>query len=280
MAPRRAIVKAGPMRLGSALADSGGNAGAGSAARTAPNRVPIVSTGRCRTRASAAVTMSATNGLGMHRLSRGQPTMITRATPATSTAQGLKDWKCPAMACHFPMKSAGTVPILRPRKSFIWLENDEERDPARESDRHGIGDELDRAPQPREPEPDEDQAGHQGGDGEAVHSVPLHDGIHDHHEGAGRPADLDAGTAQRRNEKARNDRRVESALGGNAAGDGKGDGERQRHDADDHPRAHIGEELLAGVAAERGDELRDERVQPSPPAVRPGGNLRRGPVRA
>ncbi len=149
MAPSRAIVKAGPMRPGSTLSDSGGNAGAGSAARTAPNRVPIVSTGRCRTRASSAVTMSATNGLGMRRLSRGQPTMMTRATPA--------------------------------------------------------------------------------------------------------------GTAQRRNEKARDDRRVESALGRDAARDCKGDGERQCHDADNHPRAHIGEELLASVTAERGDELRDER---------------------
>src|SRR2546428_9116394 len=41
----------------------------------------------------------------------------------------------------------------------------------------------------------------------------------------------------------------------------EGDRERQRHDADDHARDDVREELVAGVSLERGNEFGDERVQ-------------------
>ena len=117
-APSRAIVNAGPMSAGSCASVMAGSAGRGSAALMTPNRVPIVSTGRCSSCTRAVVTMRATNGLGMRRLNRGQATMMARVSTETDTAQGFIVARCPPKARHFSTNSGGTVPIRSPRKSL------------------------------------------------------------------------------------------------------------------------------------------------------------------
>ena len=52
------------------------------------------------------------------------------------------------------------------------------------------------------------------------------------HEGAGGSADLDVGAAQRRDDKAANDRGIDSGLRRDAGGDSESHGQRQRHQAD------------------------------------------------
>src|SRR5207249_6523730 len=89
----------------------------------------------------------------------------------------------------------------------------------------------------------------------------LHERIDDHDERARRPADLYARAAQGGDEESRDDRGEQPALGAYPARNREGDGERERHDPDDDPRAQIGEKLLAGVPREGGDELRNEPVQ-------------------
>ena len=103
---------------------------------------------------------------------------------------------------------------------------DDEGDAARESDGHGIRDELDGAAEAQQAERDEHDARQQRRHGEAIDAMFLHDAGHDHDERTGRPADLHPRASQQRNEKPSDDRRVETALRAQTTGDGKGDGER------------------------------------------------------
>ncbi len=155
---------------------------------------------------------------------------------------------------------------LEPEEVLRLTREDDQGDPAREPDGDGVRDELDRPAQPREAEAHEDDARHEGRHGETLHPVSLHDGVHDHDKRAGRPADLHARAAQCGDDKSRDDRGEQPALRAHSARNRKGDGERERHDPDDDPRAQIREKLFAGVARERGDELGYEPVQIPRPA--------------
>jgi hypothetical protein len=79
---------------------------------------------------------------------------------------------------------------FQPQEILHLARQDDQGDPAREADGDRIGDELDRGAQTREAEPHQDDPRHEGRHGEALHAVPLHDGVHDHDERARRPADL------------------------------------------------------------------------------------------
>ena len=122
IAPSSAIVNAGAMSPGSCCTVIAGSLGRRSVASMAPNRVPMVSTGIWSSWTTAVVTISATNGLGTRRFRYGHPTMIARATTATSTAHGAAVSRWAPKARHLSRKSAGTAPMRRPRKSFTWLE--------------------------------------------------------------------------------------------------------------------------------------------------------------
>ena len=117
-APSSAIVNAAPIRPGICRKVTAGSEGAGSTALITPNRLPMVSTGRCPSCTAAVVTMSATNGLGMRRLTRGHATMMATVTAATTTAQGLSESKWAANDRQRATNSAGTGPILSPKKSL------------------------------------------------------------------------------------------------------------------------------------------------------------------
>src|SRR5213079_795481 len=172
----------------------------------------------------------------------------------------------------FPYEIGGDGPHAEAEEVLHLTREDDERDAAREPDGDRVGDELDRAAQTHDAEDDEDHTRHHGRRREPFDPVALDDGVDDHHEGPGGPADLDARPAQRRDQEPGDDRREEAALRRDAARDRERDRERQRHDADDHPRDRVGEALLAGVPLQRGDELRNEPVQ-IPCPVGAGENL-------
>jgi len=122
----------------------------------------------------------------------------------------------------------------------------------------GERDELDRCTEPGQPQNDEDDAGHHRRNRQPLDAVFLHNAVDDHDEGAGRPADLHARTAQRGNQESRDDRGQQPALGRESTGNGKGDGERQRDNADNHARRDVRNGLPPRVSLERGDEFGNE----------------------
>ena len=65
----------------------------------------------------------------------------------------------------------------------------------------------------RDAHDDEDHAGHERGDGEAIDTVLLHDAVDDHDECAGGSADLHARSAQQRDQEAGDDGCPEAATG-------------------------------------------------------------------
>ena len=89
-------------------------------------------------------------------------------------------------------------------------------------------------------------------------SIAVHrdDAGDDDDEGAGRPADLDARAAQRRDDEAGDDGGDDALFGRRAAGDAERHGQRQRDDGDGQPGDGIGAQIIGGVAgAQEGDEL-------------------------
>ena len=108
---------------------------------------------------------------------------------------------------------------------------------------HRKGNELDGGAQLGQAERDQQQARHDRGDGQSIHAVLLDDPIDDHDEGAGRAADLHPRAAQRRDDEPGDNGGIEPPVGRDPARDGKGDGQRQRHDAHDQAGGQIGPEL-------------------------------------
>ena len=128
--------------------------------------------------------------------------------------------------------------------------------PGGEAEHDRVGNELDDPAQPGEPQPDQEEAGHDRGDGEAGQPVLGHDPGHDDDEGPGGPPDLDPGPAQEGDQQAGDNGGVEAPLGGDPAGDGEGDGQGEGHDADDQAGAEIRGKLAPGIAlGEDGEEF-------------------------
>src|SRR5206468_3351077 len=111
---------------------------------------------------------------------------------------------------------------------------------------------------PEQSHGDQDEAGQQRRDHQSIDAVLQHDARHDDHERAGGPADLHAGAAEQRDEKARDDGGVEPALRAEPARDRERDGQRQRDDADDDAGNQVPGELLPVVVLEGGDQLGNE----------------------
>ena len=86
----------------------------------------------------------------------------------------------------------------------------------------------------------------------------VDDAVDDDDESAGRPADLHARAAERRDEEAGDDRGVDAGLRRHARCDRECNRERQREHADSDARGEVGRELPARVAVHRVDEARPE----------------------
>ena len=116
-------------------------------------------------------------------------------------------------------------------------------------------------PEPQEPDREQDQPGHHRREDQPVHPVLLDRRRHQHDEGAGRPADLEAAAAKRRHEEAADDRRVKAPVRRDAGGDRDRHRQRQGDDGDRQPGDGVGPEIQEPVAlAQDGDELRSEEL--------------------
>lgn len=117
---------------------------------------------------------------------------------------------------------------------------DNERDPAGEAHRYRIRDVFDGIAQARKAHDDENNTGHESRHGKPVVAVLLDDPEYDDDEGARRAADLHAAAGQGGNNKPRDNPRDKPLFRLDARGNGKGDRQRQGHDADNDP----GEEVV------------------------------------
>ena len=140
---------------------------------------------------------------------------------------------------------------LQAKQVLDLARKDDHGDAAREADDHGVWNELDRASELREAHDDEEYARHQRRHRESVDAVLLDNAVDNHHKCAGRPSDLDARPAERRNEEPSHDRGPEAPARRDTTGNGKSDGQRKRDDADDDAGREVPTELRAVVVSER-----------------------------
>ena len=152
-------------------------------------------------------------------------------------------------------------PHFQSEKIFDLTGEDDHRDSGGESGDDRIGNELDQRAHPSKPENDENKAGDDGADHQAVVSEPGDDAVDDDHERAGRPADLHTAAAEGGDQETGDDGRVEAALGRHTGGDREGERQWKRHHADHDAGDEIAQHLLARVAfAETDDRFGDEQL--------------------
>jgi hypothetical protein len=99
--------------------------------------------------------------------------------------------------------------------------------------------------------------GHDRRHDQSVDTMQLNDSVNDDDERTSRPANLNARTAERGDQKSGDNCGVESAVGSYATGDGECYREGESYDADDHARDQIGRKLRTAVRLECRDRLRD-----------------------
>ncbi|CPQ89308.1 Uncharacterised protein [Bordetella pertussis] len=138
---------------------------------------------------------------------------------------------------------------------------DDDADPGGEAHDDRRWDVLDDGPQPGRAQRQQDAAGHQGGQLQARHAMLGGDAGQDDDEGAGGAGNLYAAAAAQRDQQARHDGGVQALFGFGAAGDGKGHGQRQRHDPYDQAGDNIGQPMGASQQAgalgfEQGDHTK------------------------
>ena len=153
--------------------DSCGSAGQGSVGGHVPEAIADgldrQAEERNGQRSSATI---ATSGPGMREPRCAASTAAGRPCPARSRwRSGSSSRRAPPYARSFSNVSAGTLSIAEPEEVAHLRQRDDQRDPAGEADRHRVGHELDRAAQPREAHGNQQRAGHQRRDRQAVVAV-------------------------------------------------------------------------------------------------------------
>ncbi len=113
---------------------------------------------------------------------------------------------------HALPKRAGNFIELQPEKIFDLSTGDQHRNSVGESDHHRPRDVFHTCAQARHAHDDEQYSGHHSAHEQAVDAVYRDDSCHDHNKRSGRPANLCAGAAERRNQKPRNDGAINSCL--------------------------------------------------------------------
>ena len=136
---------------------------------------------------------------------------------------------------------------------------DNDGDARRESDRHRMRDVTDVCAKPHEADGEQDQPGQSGRQQHAVDAVARDAGGHQHDESTRRSADLEPAAAERRNQKAADNRSVKSAIRRYAGGNRQRHRQRQRDNRNRQSRKRVGLEVRKAIAfAEHADELRRE----------------------
>ena len=223
-----------------------GSAGRGSERGMPPKRVPIVSTGSARTAAATEATATAISMPGQDGRQRFSPAMVAMVSRATSDRRRIERSPCRGQRPELRDQLARLLAVERQAEQLAELAGEDDDGDARgEADRHRIGDELDVGAEPQIADRQQEDARHHGGEDQPVDAVARNGRRHQHDEGAGRSADLEAAAAERRDEEAADDRRVEAAVGRHAGRDGDRHRQRQRDDRDRQPGDGVGLELLA-----------------------------------
>lgn len=131
----------------------------------------------------------------------------------------------------------------------------------REANDQRIGDEFQIIAEPSQTKADQYDARHDGRNNQPIHTMFTYNPKNDDDKSAGGPADLHAATAKDRYGKTRHHSGDQSLFGRHPRGDGKGNGQRQRNDADNDPGKYILDDYPLGNAIfEQGEKLRYEFV--------------------
>ena len=170
-------------------------------------------TSRPKTATMMAATTTAMRKAGHAGRQRWTATIVAMETTATAIVGTLTVASDPHIAVTLGRKAAGSLGTSSPSNSKNLAGDDDHGDAGCEPDRHRIGNVLDEGSEPEQPDRDQDQAGEQRGEHQAIIAFALDDGGDEHDEGAGRAADLEAAAAEQRDEKAADDAGAEPALG-------------------------------------------------------------------
>ena len=122
---------------------------------------------------------------------------------------------------------------------------DDHRDAGRETNDDRAGNEADYAAEPRDPEYQQDDTGHERGSLQAGDAVLRGDAGQHRDERAGGSRDLHARPAQQAGGEASNNGGVQPLCRGGARGDRKGHRQRHGDDADDHAGDDVREQVRA-----------------------------------
>ena len=87
-----------------------------------PKREPIVATGRCSSQTRSEARATTKIGPGTRGPRRRSNTSRTMEPAPMANACRSKDEACRPYAAHFSTKSAGTLSMLKPKKSLICEE--------------------------------------------------------------------------------------------------------------------------------------------------------------
>ena len=172
---------------------------------------------------------------------------------------------------HLTEEVSGHLLDAKPQEVLHLLQADHDGDAVGEADHDRDRNELDEAPELEETHEKEDHARAHGGDHQVAQTVLCDQAVDDDDEGARGAADLHAAAAEKRNQKARDDGRVDARFGRNARGDAEGHGKRQRHHADREAGRDVAAQHVGVVAAKRlqkyGREVRQGHVVEKLPHV-------------
>ena len=125
------------------------------------------------------------------------------------------------------------------KKVFQLTDGNDQRDADREAFDDGLGHKRDEAANSRERTGNQNDTSEKGCEEQTVKAELLdHTGDYDD-ESASRTSDLNAASAQKRNEQARDNGRHQARLGRGTRRDGYGNTERQRDQGDGHPSQGI-----------------------------------------
>ena len=132
-------------------------------------------------------------------------------------------------------------------------------DTRRKSDRHRIRDELDNRTKLCKTENDEEDTGQKRCRSKAIVTVLAYNAIDNHDESARGAANLEAGTAQQRDDEASDNGGVKALFRTHARSDSKRNRQGESQNANNQTRHQVASEILAGVAALQGaDDFRGD----------------------
>ncbi len=209
-----------------------GNDGSGSP----EGRCPMVASPRSRTALPTVTSTTATSEPGS--VGRPRASSSTTATTATVTASGAHAGAPDQVRTASNASDQHLVSLhLDAQGGRHLLQRDDHRDADREALDHRDRHVADEAPGAGVPQPDQEEAGHQPDDEDAVRAVGGDDRHqHDGHR-PGRPAHLHPAAAEDRRQHARDDRGHQTGARPQPRADPEAERERQRDQPDQQARA-------------------------------------------